>query len=254
MRVIVTRPAAQAADWVLQLHARGIDAVALPLIGIAPAPDAPALTAAWQGLARQRLVAFVSPNAAEQFFAQRPPSAAWPVAVLAASPGPGTTHALIALGVPAAQIVEPALDAPQFDSEALWIQLASRDWRDASVLIVRGDGGRDWLADTLRGHGAQVAQLAAYRRIAPAFDAADEALLRAALDAPASCLWFFSSSEAIDQLAALPMAAGADWRRAQAVATHPRIAERARQLGFGRVLQARPSLDAIVACIQSIEP
>ncbi len=255
MRVIVTRPAAQAANWVAQLQAQAIDAVALPLIGIAPVADPAALAAEWHGLASRRLVVFVSPNAAEQFFAQRPAGAAWPAGVLAASPGPGTTRALRALGLAPAQIVEPAADAPQFDSEALWAQLRRHDWQGAQVLVVRGDGGRDWLAQTLRVAGAQVAHVAAYRRIAPAFDAAQAELLRAALAEPAGHLWLFSSSEAIDHLLALPLlAAGRGLENASALATHPRIAARARQAGFGRVIEARPAPAAVVACIQSLRP
>ncbi|MES3013653.1 MAG: uroporphyrinogen-III synthase [Pseudomonadota bacterium] len=250
MRVIVTRPAAQAADWVAQLQAHAIDAVALPLIGIAPVADPAALHAAWRGLTTQRLIVFVSPNAAEQFFAQRPLDAAWPPALLAGSPGPGTTRVLVGLGAPPERIVEPASDAPQFDSESLWAQLRERDWHGASVLIVRGDGGRDWLAQTLREAGAQVGHVAAYERIAPVFGAADSALLRAALDRPAAHLWFFSSSEAIDNLAAAH-GSTSDWRAASAIATHPRIVARARQLGFARVTAARPSLAAVIACIQS---
>ena len=255
MRVIVTRPAAQAADWVRQLQAQAIDAVALPLIGIAPVADATELIAAWHALAQRRLVVFVSPNAAEQFFATRPATATWPPATLAGSPGPGTTRVLDTLGVPAAQIVEPAADAAQFDSESLWQQLAPRDWRGAKVLIVRGDSGRDWLADTLRTHGAEVDHVAGYRRCAPSFDAAQRTLLQDALAAPERHLWFFSSSEAIDNLAACTQGvAGVDWSRSAAVATHPRIAARAGQLGFARVTEARPALAAVVACIQSIRP
>ena len=254
MRVIVTRPAAQVADWVARLRDCAIDAVALPLIGIAPVADAAALHAAWRGLALQRLAVFVSPNAAEQFFAQRPPDAAWPSGLLAGSPGPGTTRALIQLGVPAGQVIEPASDALQFDSESLWAQLRDRAWQGAGVLIVRGDGGRDWLAQTLRDAGAQVAHVAAYRRVAPVFDAPAVELLRAALAQPASHLWFFSSAEAIDNLVASPPAGRADWGKAHAIATHPRIAERARQAGFARVAEARPSLAAVVACIQSMRP
>ena len=58
--------------------------------------------------------------------------------------------------MPAEQIVEPPVDSPQFDSDALWPLLAARDWRGRRVLILRGDGGRDWLADTLRSSGAEV--------------------------------------------------------------------------------------------------
>jgi len=119
------------------------------------------------------------------------------------------------------------------------------------VLVVRGDGGRDWLADTLRAQGAQVAFVAAYRRAAPRLDDAERRpRLEAALAHPREHLWFFSSSEAIDHLVqACPAAA---WNDASAVATHPRIAQRARAAGFARVHETRPTLDAVVACIQSL--
>jgi uroporphyrinogen-III synthase len=253
MRVIVTRPAAQAADWVRRLQAEHIDAVPLPLIGVAPAADASAVESAWATLATQRLVVFVSPNAVEHFFALRPAGARWPAGVLAGSPGPGTTRSLLDLGVPAAHTVAPAADAAQFDSEALWQQLEVQDWHGAGVLIVRGDGGRDWLADTLRGRGAQVAHVAAYRREAPVFDAAQRSLLTAALHEPAAHLWYFSSSEAIDHLERIAAVhEPLRWAGASALATHPRIAARARRLGIGRVLESRPPLEAVVACIQSL--
>jgi uroporphyrinogen-III synthase len=255
MRVIVTRPALQAAEWVAWLRAQGIDALALPLIAIEPIVDGAPLVEVWNGLAAYRLVVFVSPNAAERFFAQRPAEQRWPAAVLAGSPGPGTTRTLRALGVPAAQIVEPAQDAAQFDSEALWAQLRGQDWRGAEVLIVRGDGGREWLAQTLRAGGARVAQIAAYRRMAPAFDAVQTGWLQAALVEPARHLWLFSSSEAIDHLLASPLVGpGRDWSPARAIATHPRIAARARQAGFGHVIEARASQAAVAACIQSLRP
>nr|MBP6778299.1 uroporphyrinogen-III synthase [Piscinibacter sp.] len=66
-------------------------------------------------------------------------------------------------------------------------------------------------------------------------------------------VWLFSSSEAIDNLAALA-GSQADWSQARAVATHGRIAERARRLGLADVGLARPSLDAVSACIQSMPP
>lgn len=247
MRVIVTRPAAQAQEWVARLAARQIDAVALPLIEIAEAPDPPAVHAAWQSLERQALVVFVSPSAVERFFALRPARAAWPPATRAASVGPGTSAALRASGVPEAAIVEPEAEAPQFDSESLWARLQHESWDGRPVLLARGDGGREWLADRLRDAGARVEALAVYRRIAPAFDAGRQALLRAALDRPQEHLWFFSSSEAIDRLDAAT--AGHDWQAASALATHPRIAARARALGIGRVMEARAAFDAVAACI-----
>ncbi|HEY3634064.1 MAG TPA: uroporphyrinogen-III synthase [Caldimonas sp.] len=250
-RVLVTRPAAQAEAWVEQLRARGIDAEALPLIEIVAVDDRSALQAAWETLAEHSLVFFVSANAVQHFFAARPEPGAWPEGVVAAAPGPGTAAALRAVGWPDAAIVSPATDAAQFDSEALWARLQGRNWRGARVLVVRGDGGRDWLADRLTEAGAQVDALSAYRRVATSFAGAARERLEAAV-AGDDVVWLFSSSEAIANLARA--AGNTGWGRARAVATHPRIAARARGLGFGVVVEAGASLDAVVACIQSIEP
>ncbi len=250
-RVVVTRPAAQAADWVRRLRAVGIDAAALPLIEIAPAVDVAAVDVEWARLTTRRLVFFVSPNAVLHFFARRPLGASWPAGSVAAAPGPGSAATLRQAGVPAEQIVEPAADSPSFDSESVWLRLQERDWRGASVLVVRGDGGREWLADQLSEAGAEVDAVGAYRRVAPAFSGTDRGLLDE-LAADADSLWLFSSSEAIGHLEA---AAGAGrWSHARAIASHPRIAARARAAGFGRVDEPAPGFAALVACIQSIRP
>jgi uroporphyrinogen-III synthase len=134
----------------------------------------------------------------------------------------------------------------------LWATLGTHDWRGARASIVRGDGGRDWLAEMLRSRGALVTNVAAYRRVPPLFDAAASEVLRAALQTPSSHLWFFSSSEAIDNL--MQSAPATRWSSASAMATHPKIAERARRSGFARVAEARPAFDDVVACIQSFGP
>jgi uroporphyrinogen-III synthase len=201
-------------------------------------------------LSERALVVFVSPNAVEEFFAVRPLASTWPESTVAASVGPGTTHALARHGVPEKCIAEPAADSIQFDSESLWRSLSHDDWDGKSVLIVRGDGGRDWLADTLRSNGAVVSFVAAYRRMTPEFDGVERDLLTHALADPARHLWFFSSSEAISNLvAAVPQA---QWSSARAIATHPRIAQRARDCGFGVVGESPPTLEGAMACIQSI--
>jgi uroporphyrinogen-III synthase len=154
-------------------------------------------------------------------------------------------------GVPASAIVTPAADAAQFDSESLWARLQARDWREARVLVVRGDGGRDWLADRLVAAGAQVDTVSAYRRLAPSFEGSARERLDAAI-ADADAIWLFSSSEAI---ANLEQAAGPGrLHGARAVATHPAHRRASAQRGFGVVVEAPPGLDAVIACLQSIQP
>jgi uroporphyrinogen-III synthase len=253
MRVIVTRPAAQARPWVDALHALGVEAVALPLIGIAPAADPAPIEAAWAQLGDAKLVMFVSANAVEHFFAARPAGRVWPPALRAGSTGPGTTAALRAAGLDAAQVVAPPPDAPTFDSEALWRRLAGEDWRGEAVWIVRGEGGREWFADTLRAAGAQVHALAAYRRTGPAGDEAARTLIDAALAAPRAHLWHFSSSEAVAHLTTLATGAagGRAWAEASAVASHPRIEAAVRRAGFGTVAFVPPSPQALAAWVRA---
>ena len=250
MRLIVTRPAAQAAAWVAALQVLGLDAQALPLIRIAAPHDLAPVQAAWRALDSLALVMFVSANAVEHFFAARPLGAIWPDAVLAGSTGPGTTAALRSAGVK--QVEEPAADATQFDTEALWARLAWRNWQGARVLVVRGEDGREWLADTLRKHGAEVSFVAAYRRLPPLLDAAGRTLLAQAQARPEQHVWLFSSSEAVAHLQALTDARA--WTAAQAFASHPRIAHAARQAGFGRVALVAATPQAVALQLSRTEP
>jgi uroporphyrinogen-III synthase len=243
MQLLVTRPQPQADEWVASLCAQGVSAQALPLIEIVTERD-PAAAAAWSTLAAHRLVVFVSPNGVHSFFALQPAGVAWPPGTWAAATGPGTSRALRRFGVPPAAIIEPPHDAEQFDSEALWRRLEPQSWQGQRALVVRGDGGRDWLADRLREQGAEVGFVPAYRRTLPALSAPQRALLDHALAAPARHCWLFSSSQAVEHLRQL--APQSDWSSGCAVATHPRIASTLRSTGFGAVWSVRPTLDAVV--------
>jgi len=247
--VLVVRPRAQAQAWVDDLAALGVAARALPLIDILPAPDPARVAEAFAAVAAspsEPVLVFVSPNAVHGFF-DAAAASAWPAHARAAATGPGTVGALRERGVPVERIVAPADDAPQFDSEALWARVAAWPWAGRPAWIVRGNGGRDWLGDQLRAAGAQVRVVQSYGRAAPTLAAGERALLDAALAEPARWTWMFSSSEAIDNLQAL--APGARWEAGRALASHPRIAERARRLGFGAVTIVAPSPAAVAALL-----
>jgi len=194
----------------------------------------------------QPLLVFVSPNAVHGFF-EAAGAPAWPREAWAAATGPGSVGALRERGVPDDRIVAPDAAAAQFDSEALWSRIAAWPWAGRPAWIVRGNGGRDWLADQLRAAGAEVHVVQSYARAAPSLTADERALLDAALAEPARWIWMFSSSEAIANLEAL--APGAVWHCGRALASHPRIAERARALGFGDVGIVAPSPAAVAAAL-----
>jgi len=250
--LLVTRPQPQADAWVGQLQALGLTASAFPLLGIADPTDPAPVQAAWQAIARGRddqqrplaMVMFVSPSAVQRFFAQRPAGQAWPAAVVAAAPGPGTAQALLRAGVPEAALCSPPPAAEHFDSESLWAVLQPRcRWAGRSALVVRGESGRDWLAQALRAQGAQPHFVEAYRRTMPVLSPSAGALLAQALAQPAAFCWLFSSSEAVGHLRAL--APAANWSHARALATHPRIAEAAACLGVGLVQTVAPAPQAV---------
>jgi uroporphyrinogen-III synthase len=254
--LLVTRPQPQADAWVARLQALGVPARALPLLRIerAPAFDAQ-VAAAWATLAARRLVMFVSPNAVLAFLAGRPAGTPWPIGTLAGATGPGTVAALLGQGVDPACIVAPPADAPTFDAEALWRHaLAGRDWTGQSVLIVRGEDGRDWLADTLRQAGAAVDCLAAYRRTGPDWDAAQQAALADIAMRPDAHAWLFSSSQGIAHLRDAPLAAGvaAALRQVPVLATHPRIAETAQRAGWSVVHAVGPDPAAVGTALAAL--
>ena len=120
------------------------------------------------------------------------------------------------------------------------------------VLIVRGGDaqgrsqGRDWLAEQLTEAGVTVEQVVAYCRTAPIFSAEQKALARQA--AGDGTVWVFSSSEAISNLR--KSAPGQNWQKARALTTHPRIAQAAREAGFGTVRESRPVMQAVVQALR----
>jgi uroporphyrinogen-III synthase len=248
-QVIVTRPVAQALPWVEALRAKGFTAHALPLIDIEAMPDPAPLRERWAHVADFALVMFVSANAVQHFFAERPSDAQWPLNVLAASTGPGTTAALQQAGLRISMVVEPVAGAG-YDSEALWARLSSRNWHGSHVLIVRGEDGREWLADQFRAAGAQVSTLAAYRRLAPVHGPQMQALLADAIALPARYCWLFSSSEAVAHLTEL--APTARWTAARALVTHLRIAQAARAAGFGDVQLVDPQPQSVAEALRQI--
>ena len=257
-RVLVTRPQPEAQQWVERLNAAGIEAQALPLIDICAAADPQPVRQAWARLGGYAAVMFVSAHAVTRFFEQKPsnPGVEWSLSAMdtrAWATGPGTARALLQAGLLPQQIVMPPADAPQFDSEALWALASAQIRPGQRVLIVRGSdtsgqaAGRDWLGEQLAGAGVEVDRVLAYQRGVPAWSDAQVALAREA--AADGTLWLFSSSEAIANLQArLP---DQNWHAARALATHPRIAARARQAGFGVVCESRPTLEAVMSSIKS---
>ena len=219
--VLVTRPARQAGPFAQKLAALGATPVIFPAIAILPPADPAALARAHAALERYDFAVFVSANAAE-FGA--PPAGSWPAHLVALAPGPGTAEALAALG-----IADTRVPATTFDSEGLLALPLLADLRGKRIVIFRGDGGREHLADTLRVRGGEVDHVACYRRAPPA----DVAGLDAAFEEGRITAVTVTASEGLGNLwSRIAEGTRASWRGCPTFVPHPRIATQARSLGL----------------------
>ncbi len=272
VRVVLTRPASDAAVWLEGLRAAGFTVHHLPLVAFGPAPDAAALDRARQAVAQVQAVWCVSPQAVHAFFEEKTALALLNKHFFASefvsnvagpashgprfwAPGPGTANALRACGVPANRIDQPPSHSAQFDSEALWPVVADQITPDAQVLVVRGfdasssretGRGREWLLDRIRQRGGKVWPVVAYERVRPVWSA--EQCAFAQQSARDGSVWLFTSSDGVN---ALPhLLAQQNWGQAHALATHPRVAEAALAQGFKAVTVCRPTLADVQAALQ----
>lgn len=255
-----------------RLASAGHEAVAMPVLGIAPVDARAPIDATMTRLGAYRLVVFVSANAIRHALATKRP---WPRETWAAVMGPSSRAVLAAhADVDDACVLMPAVaddhgDVARLDSEALLATIVARfahgphDGRP--VLIVKGEGGRAWLAARLRERGHVVETLDCYRRVRPSIASDVAATIARRADAGDVVEFVVTSSEGLEHLAAMAdemLASSGDptmrdeearstWLRACPIhVPHARIAENASRLGFADVRVTGPGDDGIVASIK----
>jgi uroporphyrinogen-III synthase len=206
------------------------------------------------------MVAFVSPNAIDALllrFHSRLSSrtSKWPTGVAIGAMGLGSVAALAAHGINSSntRIFSPR-DPERTDSETLLATLDLQYLQQRKVLIVRGESGRELLADALRAAKVEVEQVAAYRRAAPAFDADRQAQLANILEEP--CDWVITSSESLRILLTWVAHIGgqqivAKMQQQHLVVPHIRIAETAKQLGFQSITLTGSGDERLLLALQS---
>ncbi|XHO05509.1 hypothetical protein ACEQUB_02412 [Ralstonia syzygii] len=239
---------------VAALERHGLRTLQFPLLDIAPTPNLDDLRAALADPSRYALVVFVSPNAVQQAFSAMPEGFRWPQDVPVAVVGSASAQVLAAHGVepPTYRVILPDshADEARQDSEALYARLDLAPLSGREMLIVRGNGGREWLADRLREAGVAVRTVEAYRRSVPVPDAATWAALREVLAGRHA--WTLTSSEAVRNLdslarASLTAAEVDTLHAAPCFAPHARIVEQAQSLGFHDVTLTGAGDDRLLA-------
>jgi uroporphyrinogen-III synthase len=260
--IIVTRPAGQARQLIEVLshaiEASGVgkrslpEILSLPLLTIVPKSDDHLADHIATALADADLAIFVSPNAIEsvmrllerdwQDFSKK----VIPIGVMGGSSHLALKNHGIGLEEHPTPIIIPK-DNENWDSEGLWKELQALQWGwlNKKVIIFKGEGGRDWLADTLIKAGAHVEAISTYRRVPLDLHNPSWQLVRE-MDLSKS-LWLLTSSEAVRYLGEVMKDQSIQSLSvASALCPHHNIADAAEIIGFGEVFTSEPGDEALI--------
>ena len=232
--VLVTRPAHQSAALIKQIQSLGLVAVPCPVIAIDEIqPDLPD-----SGLDQYQIIIFISANAVEIGLKYLENLANFAEMHICAV-GKQTAQRLLDRGV--GDVIQPESG---FNSEAL-LELESFESahiNNKDILIVRGQGGREHLADECRKRGARVDYLEVYQRVIPEMDIG-----------PVIQLWSagqinivtVSSNQSLKNLYHILQNRGLELLlNTPLITPGERCSELARQLGFSnQILQATSATD-----------
>jgi uroporphyrinogen-III synthase len=234
---LVTRPAGQGAALASAIRAAGGEALECPLLDILPLPLEAATLA--RLLDESSTAIFISTNAvAAALAAVREAGLVWPPGLRALAVGSATRDALIRAGIAA-----EAGEGTAMNSEELLAHTALAQVEGQQILIFKGEGGRELLAEALRARGARVEECALYRRSLP--DGA-ATLLETLLDSHRVNTFLASSGETLAHLLGLlgRMPAGKVPAEACFVVPGERVAAEARHRVPAPVVMARNASDA----------
>jgi uroporphyrinogen-III synthase len=236
LNIVITRPREQAADLSRRIEQLGGKPFLFSLLEITAVRDDRALREQISRLKQTDLAIFISPNAVHYGMAAIRSAGAVPATLKFATVGQGSAKALRDLGIE--YIIAPT---ERFDSESLLALPELQNVTGKRVMILRGDGGRELLGDTLKSRDATVEYVTCYLRSKPDVDAG--ALLNTAPQAitvtsseALSYLWEMLEEAGRTRLAAVPL-----------FVPHERIAKAARQQGWQQVTVTESGDDGMMS-------
>ena len=160
--VIVTRPLAQAQNILELLEVQQATVVHFPVISISVSPNIKSAKQLFGNLANYQIIIFISANAVHYAMgAAQELGISFKERNLAAV-GPATKTALENYGYQVAIVPQAG-----FTSEALLNDPALQNIAQQNILIVRGEGGREHLRETLESRNYKVDYAEVYRRQLP---------------------------------------------------------------------------------------
>ncbi len=211
-RILITRPAEQAAELADAVEAAGAIALRMPLLEIVPR-EAHEIAAEVGKMRAADVVIYVSPNAVRHGFDWHPKGA------VTAAVGPATRAELNLRG-----IAHVTCAGTGFDSESLLAHKTLTDVSGKTIRIIRGQDGRELLGNTLRERGARVDYLATYLRRARRVPDSEITQFENRLQhGEISCITVMSDATLDSLLAVLPVAHRGLLRRTRLVTPSSRV-------------------------------
>jgi uroporphyrinogen-III synthase len=166
-RVLVTRPAHQAENLSRLIEEHGGTPIRFPALAIVASDYSGAAKAQMNHPDNFQWLVFISANAVNFALKANGGKIQRFKSVHYAAVGQATARAMATAGLPVDLVPEQG-----YNSEALLAMPQMQKVNDQAFLIVRGEGGREELANTLRSRGATVSYLEVYKRIRPDIDSA----------------------------------------------------------------------------------
>lgn len=234
--ILVTRPERQAVQFCRLIEAEGGEAVRFPTLEIRAFDPIRSVFSKPDGLNAFDWLIFISANAVYFALKACENASSIPAHVRVAAIGEATASALKQSGIKV-----DLVPRERFSSEAFLALNEMRSIAGQHVLIVRGRGGRELLADTLQARGAHVRYAEVYERVRPAVDIGPQLPRWRALGIDAITIF---SGESLTNFVELLGEEGMAWaKNVPLVVASDRIAERAELEGFKTVIVAAGASD-----------
>ena len=244
--IAITRPADQAKKLAALITEAGGTPILFPLIEITPLADYSQFQAVISAINDYDWAIFISSNAVQNGM-PRLLKQGIPASLKFAAIGPVTASELQNFGVkdvltPLSHIQDGDESKVRFDSESLLTLPEMTNVFSKKILIVRGVGGRDVLAETLKARGGTVTFAECYQRINPQTDC--NLLAQLWTDKKLHGI-VVTSSEAMRHL--LDLAGDAEWlKNVILFVNHARIAELPLQKGLKVLVADAPGDESML--------
>lgn len=168
LRILVTRPTHQAENLCRLIEQQGGIAIRFPTLAIVACDDLLTIQKTLADLNHFQWLIFVSSNAVNFALKANDGKIAKPKMLRLGAIGTATAKALAMAGLSV-----DLIPAQNYNSEALLALPELQQIQGQRFLIVRGEGGREELANILRSRGADVHYLNVYKRIIPSTNNSD---------------------------------------------------------------------------------